>query len=275
MKHYERKANGYTFNVEEYGSTYELAVTNRKREVAQQWIGNELTDGDIHSGFHGVNNREEAYQMLQNGWAEKVQETIAKTETDQRQGEKKRQAFKNDVVGFAPIVPLAMMNVPNSMLNTALRQVKSKVIKIVYANDGYGGRSTDDFIKSGQRVMSAIVSLEQNGYRCEIYSSQWYVIGNKVDTLLVKVKEANQPLDIKRAMFPMTHPAMLRVVGFDWEDRCPTSTYDSGRGRVISTIKNCNDVIKKAFGDEFTFIDLDTAMKGIDEVKKAITGGKK
>lgn len=277
MKHYQSKATtrggkDFVFNVEQYDSALELYNTNRTRKVTDAWKGSNITESSISSSFHGVSSMEEAHKMLRDGWADKVDEMIALVNKAATVSINKRTAFKNDVVGFAPVVPLAMMNVPNSMLNTAVKPTKSKVIKICYLNDDNGGTSPETFLKRGKRVLEAIINLERNGYRCELYTAQFYVSGNRADSLLVRIKEANQPLDVKRVMFPMAHPAFLRVIGFEWEDKCPTNIYMSGRGRALHSTDDHERLFVEAFGSELVYIDKGIADKGTEAITKKLRG---
>lgn len=281
VKNYEIKkkaTNGreYTFVVEEFGSAYELVETNLRRTVTPQWEDGQLDADEIPSdkGFYGVSSRDEAYELLRDGWVQELKamnDAMSKVSTITTP---KRSAFRNYVVGFAPVVPLAMMNVPNSMLNTNLKPIKSKVVKIIYDITDRCGTKSKTFLERGKKIMEAIVSLERSGYRCELYSSQSYFADRKAEVLLVKVKEANQPLDVKRMMFPMTHPAFFRVVGFEWQDRFPPARRLGGRGHALHFESNDDELVKMMFGDECVFLDADDADKGKEEIEKKLRGEK-
>lgn len=279
MKHYERKAKRFRFNVEEYNSAMEVVDVIKKREITEWWRSEAITEATVanRKGFYGVKTLGEAYDLLKNGWTQEVERMNAALKQVQTVDLPKRVAFRNDVVGFAPVVPLAIMNVPNSMINNATKQIKSKVVKIFYSMGDSWCTSTETFLERGKKIMEAVIMLERSGYRCELYSAQFYTdrSNNMADVLVVKVKEANQPLDIKRVMFPFTHPAMFRVIGFSWEDRCPSAKYMSGRGSPFHTVGKHKEMFKEAFGDEYVYIDCKIADKGVEEIKEAITGGKK
>lgn len=281
IKNYEisKKAkNGkeYTFVVEEFGSAYELVETNLRRPVTPQWEEGCLKESRIsrEEDFFGVSTRAEAYELLRDGWMQELKamsDSMSKVSTITQP---KKSAFRNDVVGFAPVVPLAMMNVPNSMLNTNVKPVKSKVVKIIYEITDRAGTPSQKFIERGKKIMEAIVSLERSGYRCELYSMQSYFSDKKAEVLLVKVKEANQPLDVKRMMFPMTHPAFFRVVGFEWQDRFPPARYLFTRGHALHFESNDDELAKLMFGDECVFLDADDADNGKEKIEKKLRGEK-
>lgn len=276
MKHYtvkSKKAN-HTFNVEEFDSAYELVQINKSRPVTSQWKGDSLEEDGVRKSFHSVDSIDEAYNLLATGWTQGLDTMNASLSNAKTMAGQKRAAFKNDVVGFAPIVPLAMMNVPHSMINTAIKRVKSKVIKVMYNLGDSCGVSTDQFFKRGKKVMETVVALERNGYRCELYSAQAYSDNRTSDFLLVKVKEASQPLDVKRVMFPFTHPAMFRVIGFDWEDKCPSAPHRHGRGRPlhVSLGSRTRDAIKEAFGEEYVYLDAEVENMSNETIERILRG---
>lgn len=278
MKHYivKSKTQKHTFNVEEFESAFELVQTNKSRPVTPQWKDDSLEKDGVSKSFNGVSTIGEAYDLLETGWTQGLEEMNMAIGNAKTIAAHKRVAFKNDVVGFAPIVPLAMMNVPHSMINTALKSVKSKVIKIMYNMGDSCGTTTEQFFNRGKKVMETVVALERSGYRCELYSAQSYSNGETSDFLLVKVKEANQPLDVKRVMFPFTHPAMFRVIGFEWEDKCPSAIYRIGRGRPLhKSITNAPTAIKEAFGDEYVYLDASIENKSKEEIEKVMKGEQK
>ena len=75
MKHYIAKGDGWTFNIEEFNSAYEVVEVNNKREVTSKWEGNELTESEVESDtdFYGVQTMSEAYDLLKNGWTQEVE----------------------------------------------------------------------------------------------------------------------------------------------------------------------------------------------------------
>lgn len=271
MKHYELKATDHIFNVEEFESAWELARVNQEREVTPQWRGRSLKEEKIDESWSGVASREEAYNLLRNGWDKHIDRMNATISNAAVATVPKKASFRNDVEGFAPVVPLAMMNVPNSMLNTALKAKKSKVVKIIYSGGDSCGTSAEKFIKRGEDFLKSVISLERSGYRCEIYLADFFSEDERSDVVFIKIKEANQPLDVKRVMFPLLHTAMFRVVGFDWQDRCPSAKHIWGRGKPIHRVRNHEQIIKEAFGN-WIYIDCEVVDRGQEAIEKRLKG---
>ena len=76
--------------------------------------------------------------------------------------------------------------------------------------------------------------------------------------LVVKIKDAAQPLDLKRVSFPMTHTAFFRVIGFDWYSKTPRGKYRSAYGHALvnegRVNKKIDEIAKTMFGENAVYI---------------------
>lgn len=251
----------YTVDVkaEIYNSAKELVYDNRHRPVR-------ISDYDvigrgIRSEFHGVRSYDEAYELLATGYQSVVGKL--KEELKVRGNESPRFVFVNDIQGFLPVIPLALKGVPNCMIDTRIKPMKAKVIDVYYDMTANRDRDTEDFVRAGKLLLSAILGLEKQGYKINLYAIQSYwdchnYAHRSIDILCVKVKSSNSPLDIKRMSFPLAHPAFFRVVGFDWQSKSPiTRDIGYGRGRGIIhdfSQENCEKIIKTIFGNNAFYI---------------------
>ena len=168
------------------------------------------------------------------------------------QGNGKRISFHNDIVGYAPIVPLAILGVPNSMINSRMKPIKAKVIDVYYNMTASASTDSEDIIKAGVKLLSTIVELELQGYRFNLYAVQNYYSDRKCYMLKIKVKDAMQQIDLKRISFPLTHTAFFRVIGFDWYSKCPEAKYIYRYGHSLDYDFDNNKMQKTAkelFGD--------------------------
>ena len=211
--------------------------------------------------FEGVSNMSEAFNMLNNGWTEKVDDVkqVLK-DVERRNYSEKNAGLKPDVVGFVPIVPSALMGLPNSMLNTNVKPKKNKVINIVYGLSFSCRVDKEDIIKAGLKVMGAVIRLEAQGFRVRLTAFQNYSTdnGSLNHLLAIKVKSEDQPLDAQRVMFPMFHPAMFRSIGFGWYERLPESTYIYGYGKPIyytMSEAKIDDLMSQIFGRTAIYLD--------------------
>lgn len=252
-EHKSKCANGYKVMCESYNSAAEVVRDCKERP----FIGGRGFDdmGDGHLGYHtpgwcGVQSYEEALQYLEQGYQPVVEQLKTKIKAN-LQGEAKRISFHNDVVGYAPIVPLAIMGVPNSMLNSYMKPIKAKVVDVYYDGTFRGMTSSDDIIATGAKVISVILKMEQQGYRFNLYQVQGYSDETGTNLMKVKLKDAAQPIDLKRISFPMTHTAFFRVIGFDWYSKTPRGRYISGYGKALSDIGKTKGKLGELFREMF------------------------
>lgn len=247
------------FNVETYSSAQEVArdcetraITNpsfQDMKKAYEW------------SWRGCKNYDEALSFLRNGY----QPTVDKMKQGlkiSKQGNGKRISFANNIVGFAPVVPLAMMGVPQSMVDMKMKPIKCKVLDVYYDITATCDVDSKQIIANGEKVLGAIMELERAGYRFNLYAMQGYAGSDNddsVDMLVVKVKSASQPLDLKRISFPLTHTSFFRVIGFDWYSKTPKGTYRYGYGKPLSKKfkdkEQLDEISKQLFGENAIYLN--------------------
>jgi hypothetical protein len=95
--------------------------------------------------------------------------------------------------------------------------------------------SKEQIIEAGQKLLAAIMELEMQGYKFNLYAIQtyWEDSSKGADMLCTKIKSSNTPLDLKRISFPLTHTAYFRVIGFDWYSKTPKGVYRSCYGKAL------------------------------------------
>lgn len=244
------KTSGHNMEVkaEFYESAMDVYSDCSRRQITDSSF-NDMAHKDMGS-FEGVKNYDEALQFLRNGYQPTVAKLKEKMSVKDRS--QKRISFQNNIVGASPIVPLALKGVPNCMVDMKMKPIKCKVIDVYYDMTCSCGTNSDDIIKNGQKMLGAILDLEHQGYRFNLYAIQTYSDFNSVDLLAVKIKSSNQPLDLRRMSFPLTHTAFFRVIGFDWYSKFPKGEYRSGYGRGLGYILNSKEIkgfSSKMFGD--------------------------
>ena len=270
-----KKVDGYKVNTERYSSAQEVVQDCKTRQFRQY---EDMSKKELRESWHGVDSYDKALELLRVGYQPTVDklQTALKTSAT---GVGKRIKFENNVHGFAPVVPLALKGVPNSMINTTIKQIKCKVVDIYYDMGIACFNDADTIIKAGQKMLGAIISLEKQGYRINLNAIQCYSDNKGVDILSVKVKSADKPLDIKRVSFPLTHPAFFRVIGFDWQSKSPIAGYrGSGRGFALTNRKNRAEIAKiitETFGKNAIYISCsEVASNNEDYIKEVLTNDK-
>ena len=264
-------------NIETYESIMECVSKCRERKYTDERFDN-MQEKSLKENWHGVKSYEEALTLMNNGWNEKVsalQTTLKDCKALQAQ---KRIAFRNEVHGFAPVVPLAILGVPNSMINTAIKPVKAKVISVFYDMTISCANDAEQLIKNGRKMVETIVKLENMGYRVNLYMTQQYCDNTSGDILVIKIKSAEQPLDLKRICFPIMHPAMFRVIGFDWYGKFPKGKYREGYGSNLvhkTSEADAKEIMRGLFGKEAVYIHGNLLQKiDVEYILEELKGGK-
>ena len=262
------------FVIESYGSAADVVKDCKTRQVTDKQFHN-MQDGTLggHSTeWCGVDSYEQALQFLEEGYQPTVEKLKAGIKAT-LEGNGKRISFHNDIIGYAPIVPLAIQGVPNSMINSHMKPIKAKVIDVYYNMTVSWETKSDDIINAGVKLLSAIIALEQQGYRFNLYAVQNYYSNRKCYMLKVKVKDAMQPVDLKRISFPLTHTGFFRVIGFDWYSRCPEAKYLSGYGYAIDYMFDSGmmkKVSKEIFGNNAVWFASTRIIKEKEEYVKEV-----
>lgn len=94
-----------------------------------------------------------------------------------------------------------------------------KHVKIVYNTAASCGVSAETITARGAAVAALVECLEFSGKRVELWSAQGIDENYRQPDrggfeVLVKVKAYDQPLDLARVAFALSHPGMLRRLGF-------------------------------------------------------------
>ena len=281
IREYQLKsANGYKIMCERYNSAAEVVADCRTRKITDNSF-HDMNDGRLGGKgkkWCGVDSYEQALEYLEKGYQPVVDKLkfVIKANIS---GQGKRISFHNDIVGYAPIVPLAIMGVPNAMVNSHMKTIKAKVIDVYYDGIFGYGVSSENIIKTGSKVIAVILQLEQQGYRFNLYQVQSYSDRKGCDMMTVKLKDAAQPVDLKRISFPLTHTGFFRVIGFDWYSKTPKGKYRPCYGHAIgyedSVKSKLPAMFKEMFGENAVFVSgaelLQKGERGEEYLKEVFT----
>lgn len=212
-------------NVESYDHGKEIVDMSNTRTRTDSRFEDyraEYRFGD--DGWSGIGSFADAERLLVEGYDAAVKKLKSYDSASNLRGVGKRTQFKNDLVGFAPIVPLALQGVPLNMINSYAKPIKNKVLNVYYDVAVSAGYEPEQILEAGRKFLTMLMKLEMQGYRFNVYCTQAYSRLSDckhIDLLKLKVKDAGRPLDIKRISFPLVHSGFLRAIGFDWYSRVP------------------------------------------------------
>ena len=275
-KHHKK----YNFHVESFDSAMDVYPTCTTRQLTSSQF-HDMAHYDYNSngkGWYGegINCYEDAVNYLKTGYQPAVDSLKAKMKIN-RNGESKRFAFQNSVAGFAPVVPLALKGVPNCMIDMYIKPIKTKVVDVYYDLTCSAGTSSQTILNNGKVLLSAITELEMQGYRFNLYAMQSYSDNKSADILVVKIKDASQPMDLKRMSYPLMHTGFFRAIGFDWYSKMPEGKFRGGYGHAMAYEfdgDELDDAAKKLLGENVIYMS-GTKIKehGEDHIKEVLTNG--
>lgn len=264
-------------SVEQYSSVNEVAHDCSIRPVRINAYGNFEHKIPDDTEFYGVSSYSEALDLMRYGYQPIVAKIQEKMHTIHHHPSK-RVTFENNIYGFAPVVPLSLIGVPNSMVNTTIKPIKCKVIDLFYDGGATCGYSAQQMIDAGAMLLSTILNMENSGYRFNLHIADCYCDSSNLDILSVKVKDSNKPLDLKKISFPLAHSAFFRVIGFDWQSKSPAAhDLGWGRGQSIATRykSDCQVVgtslVKHVFGHNAVYISGEKIIDdGMDYIQRCL-----
>ena len=274
IKTVDSKEINTRFVIESYNSSMDVVRDCRTRSITDKSFHDMQKQGYIEKDtkFYGVSNYEEALKFLEEGYQPTVEKLKAGIKAN-LQGNGKRISFHNDIVGYAPIVPLAILGVPQAMINSRMKPIKAKVVDVYYNLTVSWSTKSEDIINAGVKLLSTVIALEQQGYRFNIYAVQNYYDKGKCYMLKVKVKDSAQPIDLKRISFPLTHTGFFRVIGWDWYSKCPEAKYITFYGYSLDNQfdnTKMQKTAKELFGENAVWFGCTNIIKENEEYIKEV-----
>lgn len=194
-------------------------------------------------GWSGTKTFEDACNLFINGWDKKTLEL--KQKLDAEEHKEPQMTYKNvqSVQGYHPIVPLYLMGVPNNMVTKKMVPMKKKVITIDKTIAYSYSVKTERIVEESVKAIRIINRLERQNYRVNLnlvcVSQGGISIGFRI-----KLKSANESINISKLAFPLVHPSMLRRMYLRFVEVYPhtTKSFKSGYGRPYS-----GDMVKHLF----------------------------
>lgn len=206
-------------------------ITNTPLNQVFQWKPLSSVNGSYK--FTKTKSYEEATKLLQDGWDDMANELVKKLKVEQNQivdAQVKKILF--DVVGFQASVPRYLQGIPTSMVNKKLVPVKQRVITLDKDISYNCGISADEIIKASVQTLHLIKKIEAQGIRVNLNLIWGIRAGKTKEVIKIRLKSANERLNISKVAFPLVHPSMLRRLCFRYVETAPTITqsYEWGYG---------------------------------------------
>lgn len=271
MKVIEKKWSGdvklYHEAYDSYKEFYETLMARQGR--AYEKLETIMNNHD--ASWVGVRSVEEAKKLFLEGWEQPLERMKVQIdrELNTLENKKRAKAF-NNVCGYVPVIPNALMRLPNAMIDTRVDKVASKVLRFCISIDRACGCDTDMIMNQMSKQLAYIASLERSGrYRCriEVFFTAFGGLnrnGSKYSTSCsVLVKSENQLFDTKRLCYPVINPSMLRLLMFGWNESLPLRHMDYEVGGYGTSFEHWDSTSKEAFinainenGEKIICLDL-------------------
>lgn len=190
--------------------------------------------------FTGTNSFEEAVNLFKYGWKEEAENLTQKLKAIEKETMvKTKQKPCLSVVGYQAVVPLYLQGVPNNMVNKKMVPIKQKVVTI-NKSISYAAKITkEQILEESIKALQMIKKIESQGVRCNLNVAWATAADDKTLIIKIKVKSANEKLNVSKLAFPLVNPSMLRRLAFRFLEVYPGTTYKFtwGYGTPLSSFE--------------------------------------
>lgn len=268
----ETKLGAGTY-VREFSSLndFETYITNTPLNDTFRWANLSSVSGGKE--FTGTYSYEQAVEMFKNGWQSKAEELTKKLKVIQNQViDAQVQKVLFDVVGFQASVPRYLQGIPTNMVNKKLVPIKQKIVTINKDISYNCGITTEQIVEASIQTLQLVKRIEAQGIRVNLNLVWGVTAGNTKEVVKIRLKSANERVNISKLAFPLVHPSMLRRLCFRYLEVAPTikQNYLYGYGSPLDgyTLKAfCKDeyVLPRLFNGDLSKLGNLTTVCGLTD----------
>lgn len=211
------------------------SIAKLMKVVSSRGENNVFKNENLHSqtgreNFTKTKNYEEAVYLLNYGWTKHLDEIKSGVAKVNSLSYKNTTKIKTDVIGYSPCVPRAIQGLPDSMYNMSRSQKKVSTISLTYEMGVPAIIATDKIVKAGITLLSMVNILEKRGVKvelnlsCGVYEEACRNYPDEVVSMVICMKKYRDNLDLKKLIFPLIHPSMLRRIFFRYVETSPKIT---------------------------------------------------
>lgn len=252
-------SEGLTGTLVQYESMREFDE-KLKEEHHIQGRSHSAKEGD--SGFCGTSSFEEAEELRQYGDRKSLDlliETKAITDKAFLSVSGLKAKNYNDVQGFQPIVPNAIIGLPLSMVNQKRQPKKVRTVDVFINSSQVWSSDKRDIALRGAYTLSAIDALERSGYRCNLYIGKVSWTDKRsalVSGFFMNIKKPEQPLNLMKVAYYIINPSFLRRTGFRiLENESELHDYTDGYGQNTEFEKQREFIVNNVKSDQLVVVD--------------------
>lgn len=232
--------------------------------------------------FTGTSNLDEAIDIGLSGWHEirpEMESLFARVETQINLAMGDMYETRFDVAGDFADFDKYLMGDPECMVEYVnVPQARmGRMVRLLINGSVNSGVSADDIMKRGVIVCTLIDVLNRLNVGVEVYLENCTESGGIKHSILTKLHDSEQLLDIDNLMFAIAHPSMLRRISFSvmelskWKHAKAIAKKGGGYGHA----SNC--MLEKFVGadvvmDSFMFGSGSFEENAVEYVKSTVRG---
>lgn len=179
-------------------------------------------NNDERTTWAGSRTMSDALDMLRNGWGDHradVERVLATLQADPeiQMTRKSMTARRYDVAGASVNVGRYLAGDPRCMARRTrvTRTAPAPVVRIVIDGTASASVDPDKIVARGIAVVALVAAVELLGKSCELWWAESTSSYNYVASAnAVRIKAADEPIDVDDLLFATAHPSMLRRFGF-------------------------------------------------------------
>lgn len=230
MKQSFNKISNYEVSKLSFDSTTDLSNYIKKAKPNDIFNRDNLSSSSPkEDDWRDFDSFEDAVNALEFGtdlYFENFKREVKKVNDFISKNEKNKLAnYKNDIIGFMPIVPNAIIGNPINMINYNVKPKPYPTARIILEKVNSCGVSAETMNGFYSIVFVLIQLLEKRGIRCELWVSANFKEGSEIVSCKTKLKNFTQPLNMYKIQFPIIATDYLRRIMF----------------RILETDKNIRD----------------------------------
>jgi len=181
--------------------------------------------------FTGTDSFEQAVELFKNGWedmANKLTKKLKVIENEIKPSTRAKMTY--DVQGFQCSVPRYVNGIPTSMICKKNFPIKQKVVTVTKSIDYSGSVDQSTIIEESIKALQIVKKLESQGLRVNLNIIIGTSSGKDGFFVKIRLKNANERLNISKLAFPLVNPSMLRRLLFRFMEVYPKITSKFVRG---------------------------------------------
>lgn len=208
--------------IKQYSSPAALVAAIAAESQKDAWKGSSYFENfDEHKARWAGETIEDANKKLAEGDAKLAAKIKAEGEILKSAQGGTQPRIEVSVVGCVPSVPNYLRGVPANMMRVVREPRRNPVINVYVENSIYDGINTNAVARKAAIIANVISATELAGVRVNLYSVNTAEDNNNGSqyACVVKIKDAQSPLNLLNIAFPLCNRAMHRNIFMRWLER--------------------------------------------------------